>query len=841
VLSRAGDPTTASLNRYYTREFFTGVRRLLAPGGVLVLASVSTGAHEGPESLRAAASVWHTLRDVFPAVELVHAGTSLLVASRDAGSVSGDPAALAAAIAALPMPGAGRNGDLVRGAVSVDRGRQLRRQLAATAITANTDARPTTYFQTLQLLGRRSGSELTGLLGALDRAGVWIFVLALLVLGVARLGYRLSAPDPQRSQRTNTAIAIGVTGFASMALQIMILMGFQSHLGSLYQKVGLLTGVFMMGLAGGAMAGRAAAGRLPAPKLQLALALTVLAGFALGVARIIAWLATSANGGAEVGYYAMAGACGLITGSLFPLSVASYDPGGQNVGRTAAVLDAADHVGACLGGLLAGTVIVPVAGLGATGKVIALAASVPAVLLAVDWSLERLGWRQRPLGAARWSFPWIRTSWLLAALAVGVLACTSLVRCHPPPGPATVQKPFPHRPYYRSEERSPAPAAPPPAAVTPGPRTLSAVGLETRHVAGPVRGYGGPINLWIKLDRTGRLLEATLRSHEETPAYVTEVPAWLERMEGHPLSRPFRGRGGVDVISGATVTCEAILGALERARHRAASDLLGLAPEAARPPAPPSRLVAVATSPRALAALGLLALLTVAFLVGGPGLRLVGLVASVIGLGFWLNVPFTLVDLGSLGLGHLPGAAEKTALVLGVLGLGVAFGQVFCGYACPFGALQELLWLAFHPRGLHAGAGLGPAARVSTPLEQRARFLKYVLLVLTSTFFWVGGNAAYLAWDPMAQVFSGRLAALPLALLGSIALASAVHLRPFCRYLCPAGALLSVLNKVALLDRLAPRRVPGRCDLGVTSPGHVDCLRCNRCVHRPVPDPPALL
>jgi spermidine synthase len=452
VISRASDPTTAATNRYFTREFFQGVRRVLRPGGAVIVHTVDTRAYAGDAALKTAGSVLRTLRSVFSDVKLVAHHGNLFAASPAAGRVSADPELLARRHGAIPMPDAAFGADLLRGAVSLERSRDLRRQLDLTGGPLNTDTRPTTYFHAIQLWGKISGSELPVVFAALERAGVWLFVILLLVLGAARLAYRLTVPSPERSQRTNTAIAIGVTGFAAMALQVMILMGFQSHLGSLYQKVGLLTGAFMMGLAGGALAGRALAGRVRSPRLILAAALAVLAIFSLAVPKTMGWLGAYGNGYVATVYFGMSFVAGVITGCLFPLSVATYDPQGRDVGRTAAVMDAADHVGASLGGLLAGTLIVPIAGQHTTAQVVALAAVVPAVLLGLDWLLARLGWRMAPAPTRRWSFPWIRASWVMGALVVAVAACSALVRCRPPTtDPATVRRPFPHRPYHRSE------------------------------------------------------------------------------------------------------------------------------------------------------------------------------------------------------------------------------------------------------------------------------------------------------------------------------------------------------------------------------------------------------
>lgn len=368
------------------------------------------------------------------------------------------------------------------------------------------------------------------------------------------------------------------------------------------------------------------------------------------------------------------------------------------------------------------------------------------------------------------------------------------------------------------------------------------MGFETRHVAPDVRGYAGPINLWVRFDAEGTLEQVLLRQHTETPTYVTGIPAWLSLLEGHRLKQPFTGPDGVDALSGATVTSEAILRILERARARAASDLLMLAP-----PTPPRRSpgfwARLFNGPRAWVVLGFLLLLIPLQRWGGWRARLVGLVTSVVVLGLWLNVPFATVDVASLSLGVLPGGGEKAVLVLGVLLLGVAFGQLWCGYGCPFGALQELLWLVPHARGVDSAAGLGGARVISPDLEQRARYLKFGLLALVLVFYWISGDAAYLALDPMTSAFTSKMPGFVVGLLVILGVASLIYFRPFCRYLCPAGAFLALFNKLRLAERLGGRalvrpRAVARCDLGVTSQAHLDCLTCNRClVSRPEGEP----
>jgi polyferredoxin len=148
------------------------------------------------------------------------------------------------------------------------------------------------------------------------------------------------------------------------------------------------------------------------------------------------------------------------------------------------------------------------------------------------------------------------------------------------------------------------------------------------------------------------------------------------------------------------------------------------------------------------------------------------------------------------------------------------FGNVYCGYVCPFGALQELLgdlrWrrLATDP---------------DTRLWRYGRAVKYVLLALLTVLFAWTRDYAVLGADPLITFF-GNSGGVFLLGIAAVAL-SLVYRRFWCRNLCPAGAFLALLNGVTLLRRFLPRAQVGRCDLGVRSADELDCLRCDRCRH----------
>jgi hypothetical protein len=149
-------------------------------------------------------------------------------------------------------------------------------------------------------------------------------------------------------------------------------------------------------------------------------------------------------------------------------------------------------------------------------------------------------------------------------------------------------------------------------------------------------------------------------------------------------------------------------------------------------------------------------------------------------------------------------------------------GNIYCGYLCPFGALQELVG-SLRPRRLVTHPEKG--------LWRYARGVKYVLLFLVVAVFALTLDTALASSDPLVTVFSGELRAGLLTLVVLILVLSFVYDRFWCRNLCPAGAFLSILNGVQAVKRLAPVGNYKMCMYGVRSLRDLDCICCDRCRH----------
>jgi len=117
---------------------------------------------------------------------------------------------------------------------------------------------------------------------------------------------------------------------------------------------------------------------------------------------------------------------------------------------------------------------------------------------------------------------------------------------------------------------------------------------------------------------------------------------------------------------------------------------------------------------------------------------------------------------------------------------------------------------------------------------QKARFVKYVILLVVVIVFFASRDRTTLGADPLISIFGWRFTShdfrsvLPVVVAAAL-LGSLFWPRFWCRYLCPAGAFLSLLNHAAILKRYLPAKNFGKCQFGLTGKDNADCIQCDKC------------
>jgi len=231
--------------------------------------------------------------------------------------------------------------------------------------------------------------------------------------------------------------------------------------------------------------------------------------------------------------------------------------------------------------------------------------------------------------------------------------------------------------------------------------------------------------------------------------------------------------------------------------------------------------------------LAVLALASVAFFLKQTALRWVSLSVTFVVLGF--------VDGGFLSVSHItsgiwtgPGVYLRDLPLLLIVVFTVVttllWGRVFCGFLCPFGALQDLIDRVVprrHQRSL-------PQA-----VHDRALYAKYgVLAVIVIPAFAGSHVSLYEYFEPFGTVFFGSPSLFLWAIAGAFLVASAVIPRFYCRYACPLGAALGIASLVSLkrigrVEQCGHCKVcEQKCPTGAIRGAAIDfkeCVRCNVC------------
>jgi polyferredoxin len=158
----------------------------------------------------------------------------------------------------------------------------------------------------------------------------------------------------------------------------------------------------------------------------------------------------------------------------------------------------------------------------------------------------------------------------------------------------------------------------------------------------------------------------------------------------------------------------------------------------------------------------------------------------------------------------------------------VLAGRLFCGYVCPFGALQELV----HLRRF--------ALRIPERWMRILRWIPFALLSYLAIRALVGRVETLSGWTPFKAFFTYGGTSLAITLSSLFVVSSIFVFRPFCRVLCPLGAWLSLVSRLTLFNIrvgsqcVSCNRCEESCDSGAIENGRVrfsDCLLCGECIH----------
>ncbi|WP_040329726.1 4Fe-4S binding protein [Clostridium ihumii] len=191
--------------------------------------------------------------------------------------------------------------------------------------------------------------------------------------------------------------------------------------------------------------------------------------------------------------------------------------------------------------------------------------------------------------------------------------------------------------------------------------------------------------------------------------------------------------------------------------------------------------------------------------------------------------------------------------VLGIISLlGVIFGRFICGWICPFGLIEDLLYKIPTKK-----------FKVNRSVNNILKYFKYFVLItfviILPTFLvnefgisppyfceyicpvgTLEGGLPLIIMNESLRKTIGFLFYWKLMILLVIVVLSIFIYRPFCRYICPLGALYSLFNKISFYKyKIDKNKCTGcnactnKCKINIEiheNPNSLECIRCGQCI-----------
>lgn len=370
AIINASDPSTAMLNRLYTKEFFGEVKNILKEDGVFTTGIASSVNYLGADLANYVSTIYKTLQSKFDEVLVVPGDRNQFFCTDKPRMISLNPSVLAGRYLQYDIETKYFTHYHYKSLLEEEKINFLKENLETAQIPfLNSDSRPISYYYNLILWDLFAGSKASlGLLRRIKDCNIFIYIIALLSLFlISRLGFLvLRKIDVEKQKRFNSKFVILSTGYFAIFSEIVLIFGFQNIYGYVYERIGMIIAFFMLGLVRGAT-------KMNKLLESLAEYNKTLLGFeiyiflsCLAIPATIIFMSTSKIFNPVAGdivFAVLIFFIGYFAGHEFPLASKIYLASNAEIGKTAGIMVWMDLIGAGLGAILAGTLLLPILGL----------------------------------------------------------------------------------------------------------------------------------------------------------------------------------------------------------------------------------------------------------------------------------------------------------------------------------------------------------------------------------------------------------------------------------------------------------------------------------------------
>ncbi|PIQ89927.1 MAG: hypothetical protein COV72_00555, partial [Candidatus Omnitrophica bacterium CG11_big_fil_rev_8_21_14_0_20_42_13] len=375
-------PSTLQLNRYYTKEFFAQIKKIVFPNGRVVLTLPGSLSYINHELRQLNLCVLKTLEGVFPNILVIPGYSNIYIASSEPIKIT--PEILMERLKARHILT-----DTFDEFHIKDRLQKywqdwfyatLNKRVGGqeTRVKENRNLVPIGVFYGISYwnsLFNPSLRKLFTLLGGLNSKHLIFLIIALFLTVIAserkraKQSLKTDCFGASRLTIRGVAVSIATTGFTGMSLNLIFIFSYQIFFGYVYRDIALLTTSFMFGLAAGALF----AAKNLNPKKNTLCWFTVtevlIIIFCLSAGLSLKYLNTVGTFAFYPLFYILSALSGLLAGAQFPMANKIYKKyytskkNKQPIEKSAGVLYSMDLLGGFFAALLIPVIFIPILGI----------------------------------------------------------------------------------------------------------------------------------------------------------------------------------------------------------------------------------------------------------------------------------------------------------------------------------------------------------------------------------------------------------------------------------------------------------------------------------------------
>lgn len=801
------DPSNSFWNKYYTLEFYKLVKAHLNDKGAIALKIISAENYIGSELKNYGSSIYYTLKKCFSKIVVTPGRINWFFAGGRDSTITSDPEILGKRYQKfMPLDSTfypeGFKTLLLPERVKFIKGNYAHNLLFEKFKLINSDKKPLSYFLNLIVQCRYANSRIPLILKSILVSGWLFYIFPILLLFILRIHFLKFMHNLPSSRMIFSAKSYQLfSGCSGFIYQLILIYLFQNRFGTIFHYIGLVNSIFMLGLFTGSYLGNNLNNKLKVQNTILIILTIQLILYVCSYPLLVEFASHIPDAFAWVIYSFLFLFSGFITGISYPLAGKILDANQLQILNISGNLEALDHWGAALGSMLAGIILIPLLGIYRSLLFLSFLTLFLIILLSLD--ILNLPRKIRELNPVKLNYPYLVSSYLLFGLCIWIIFGANYLEMKEKlliqpeisiPGFDSIEKretPFTYYFGYKGKE--------------------SYYIFRTRDLNTSGKGFGGDIDLIITTDKNGKIVNIIVEKSQESFQQMEQIKSWLEHFKGKYIYSPFQLGKNIDGVTGATITANSIISGVNKTAQKV-SMLFSVKVTKRRINIDKSQI------PSSL----ILVIFTIVGLILyhrrrlSSKIRKIFLILVIIFLGVIFKLQLNTQNLLAILDFDFPGWNNLSLVLLLALPiiLGIFYGRIYCGWFCPFGALQEIL-------------SKNKPFLVSQSLDRKLRFFKFLLLSLIIILYFTIRNQNIFIQEPLYQAYFGKIG-VDKILLAVVLIFTVIFPRFWCKYFCPVGALLSLFNKIAILKASRCKRIIS-CNHKVKNISDPECLQCNFC------------